>query len=62
MALLTLAALVMGILALQRVDSPKLGDLGLVAVAGHTYFVARRVTGPHVSHIPEPDHPLDGVS
>ncbi|HMC79667.1 MAG TPA: hypothetical protein VKO35_03880 [Acidimicrobiia bacterium] len=40
MALLTLAALVMGILALLRVDSSRLGDLGLVTVVGPTYFAA----------------------
>jgi hypothetical protein len=40
MALLTFAALVMGILALLRVDSNKVGDLGLVTVVGPTYFVA----------------------
>jgi hypothetical protein len=40
MALLTFAALVMGILALLRVDSSRLGDLGLVTVVGPTYFVA----------------------
>src|SRR3989440_7238248 len=40
MALLTVAALVMGILALLRVDSSRLGDLGLVTVVGPTYFAA----------------------
>ncbi|HWD07544.1 MAG TPA: hypothetical protein VHA57_00480 [Actinomycetota bacterium] len=40
MALLTFAGLVMGILALLRVNSGALGDLGLITVAGPTYFVA----------------------
>jgi hypothetical protein len=40
MALLTFAALVMGVLALLRVDSSALGDLGLVTVVGPVYFVA----------------------
>ncbi|HLI56100.1 MAG TPA: hypothetical protein VKY26_03600, partial [Actinomycetota bacterium] len=40
MALLTFAALVMGILALLRVNSGALGDLGLISVAGPTYFAA----------------------
>ena len=34
MALMTFAALVMGVLALLRVDSSALGDLGLVTVVG----------------------------
>lgn len=40
MALMTFAALVMGVLALLRVDSSALGDLGLVSVVGPVYFVA----------------------
>ncbi|HYR63694.1 MAG TPA: hypothetical protein VET24_13825 [Actinomycetota bacterium] len=40
MALMTCAALLMGILALLRVDSATLGDLGLVSVVGPVYFVA----------------------
>ncbi|HEU5004403.1 MAG TPA: hypothetical protein VFW71_16720 [Actinomycetota bacterium] len=40
MALMTVAALIMATLALLRVDSSKLGDLGLITVAGPTYFVA----------------------
>lgn len=40
MALLTFAALVMGVLALLRVNSGALGDLGLITVAGPTYFAA----------------------
>lgn len=40
MALMTLAALVLATLALLRVDSSKLGDLGLITVAGPTYFLA----------------------
>ena len=40
MALMTFAALVMGVLALLRVDSSALGDLGLVTVVGPVYFVA----------------------
>ena len=40
MALLTFAALMMGILALLRVDASKVGDLGLISVVGPTYFLA----------------------
>lgn len=40
MALVTFAALIMGMLALLRVDSAKLGDLGLFTVAGPVYYVA----------------------
>lgn len=40
MALMTFAALVMGILALLRVDSSAIGDVGLISVVGPVYFVA----------------------
>jgi hypothetical protein len=40
MALMTSAALVMGVLALLRVDSSTVGDVGLVSVVGPVYFVA----------------------
>jgi hypothetical protein len=40
MALLTFSALVMGTLALLRVDSSRVADLGLISVVGPVYFVA----------------------